>query len=360
MNPKISGISLFSGAGGLDLGFARAGVKIVFANELDHDAVLTYCSNEKYIDSSVMHAGDIRDFSDRLRDYAGAHVIFGGPPCQGFSVAGKMDPDDARSQLIWHFMDVVEKVRPRLFVMENVKALAKLSRWTNIRTGLSSRAKMLGYGSTMVVLNASHFGVPQARERFFFVGVRGCSGGAVEDVFRKELIHLEQKPPTVREALSRLPKYGNPGNEIGSTAAIRLAKNPVLRSDPYKGALLFNGRGRPINLNSISKTLPAQMGGNHTPIIDQRLLDDPSASDWVAGYLRRLKSGEVAPLDAQKEVPEHLRRLSVREAAALQGFPVDFNWKGSVGKRYRQIGNAVPCGLAYAAAVAATRTLKVL
>lgn len=355
---SVKAISLFSGAGGMDVGFSAAGVEVIYANEMDHDAAEAYQSNPKYINGAAMHVGDIANEMDAISALEDVDLVFGGPPCQGFSVAGKMDPLDERSKLIWAFMDVVERVRPRFFIMENVKALGVIARWKPVRDGLLLRAEELGYGTTQVVLHAESFGVPQARERFFFLGFRGVESNSVRETFDRQIEKRMQAAPTVREALGQLPSFGELGNEVGSTAAVHLAKHPVLRKSPYRGSLLFNGRGRPIDLDAVSKTLPAQMGGNLTPIIDQSLLDKPDGFNWVAWYHHGLLTGETTPDKEEGNVPASLRRLSVREAASLQTFPADFQFSGRQNKQYRQIGNAVPCRLAQAVAESALQTLR--
>ena len=114
MSEPLRAISLFSGAGGMDGGFENAGIKVVFANELVADAAETYRANHP---DCIMVNDDINNVIDSLGKYEGIDLVFGGPPCQGFSVAGKMDPDDDRSKLIFTFLDVVERVKPRAFVM---------------------------------------------------------------------------------------------------------------------------------------------------------------------------------------------------------------------------------------------------
>ena len=140
---KMTAISLFSGAGGLDVGFERAGFETVFANEFDHDAAEAWRANRPQ-SANVMVEGDIHDHIGELTKYKGVDVLFGGPPCQGFSVAGKMDPSDARSQLVWIFMDAVEIVHPKVFVMENVAALGTLDKWKSVRDGIVERGQALG------------------------------------------------------------------------------------------------------------------------------------------------------------------------------------------------------------------------
>jgi DNA (cytosine-5)-methyltransferase 1 len=166
MSEGPSVVSLFSGAGGLDAGFAAAGFRVRWASEIDRDAAATH---ERRFGLAV-DPRDIRRVPGRA--IPGASVVVGGPPCQGFSVAGKMDPDDPRSELVWEFARVVREKRPAAFVMENVKALALLAKWDDIRRELLRRFHEAGYEAGFRVLDASAHGVPQRRERVFFIGVR--------------------------------------------------------------------------------------------------------------------------------------------------------------------------------------------
>ena len=339
-------VSLYSGAGGLDLGFIDAGFAPTFSIDVDPSAVATYQASlkrlgDRYPQLGVHdHASLCGDIDDHVVDLASvsADVVIGGPPCQGFSVAGKMDPSDPRSRHVWRFFDGVEAVGPRGFVMENVKALAENRRWTRLLAALRERADALGYATTVLVLNASHYGVPQARERMFLVGVpRGAQ-------FEPPTPTSANDPPSLQEALSTLPPWRSPGNDMLCTARVTPAKRPVMRRSPYAG-MLFNGAGRPMRLDQPAPTLPASMGGNRTPIVDQDCLDGHDGC-WVARYHAYLSSGGK-PLRA---VPERLRRLSVQEAAAIQGFPADMEWRGTQSSIYRQIGNAVPPALGTAVA----------
>jgi DNA (cytosine-5)-methyltransferase 1 len=323
-------ISLYSGAGGLDLGFAAAGYTPIWANDIDPMAVATY---NRVFDGDHARAGDIREQDIPAR--GAADLVIGGPPCQGFSVAGKMNPDDPRSRHVWDFMDVVERVQPRAYCMENVKALAKNRRWQMLHRALIEKGEQLGYRVTPLVLNASHYGVPQARERMFLIGIR-------DDVTVDVPATTAAVPPTVRQVLALLPRYGAPGNDTICPARVTTARNPVLRRSPYAG-MLFNGQGRPLNLDAPAPTLPATMGGNRTPIIDQEQLENGTAP-WVVDYHRRLWHEGKPPL---RRVPSRLRRLTVEEAAAIQTFPLGMKWHGTLGQQFRQIGNAVPPTLAF-------------
>lgn len=334
---KITAISLFTGAGGMDIGFENAGVEILCANELNKDACKTYSTNHPGV---KLICGDLTEHIDELKEYSGVDIVFGGPPCQGFSVAGKMDPNDERSELIWRFLDVVETVRPKVFVMENVKALAALEKWESVRQKYLKRVSDMGYTCGFWVLNAAEYGVPQNRERVFFVG---ASNSFNVEEFEDALNARKCEAQTLRELLGSLPKIGTEGNPHTCTARITLAASPVLRKSPYAG-MIFNGMGRPLNLDGVSSTLPASMGGNKTPIVDEDLLRDTNAEDWVKEYHGKLWRGEITPEFGP--APQRLRRLSIVESAAIQTFPVDYKFCGSKSAIYTQIGNAVPCKLA--------------
>jgi DNA (cytosine-5)-methyltransferase 1 len=118
--------------------------------------------------------------------------------------------------------------------------------------------------------------------------------------------------------------------------------------------MLFNGQGRPLNLDAPAPTLPATMGGNRTPIVDQEQLDS-GADAWVVDYHHRLWVEKRKPL---RRVPYRLRRLTVEEAAAIQSFPIGMKWQGTTGQQFRQIGNAVPPTLAFHVASAIRAALE--
>jgi DNA (cytosine-5)-methyltransferase 1 len=342
LSKKLRGISLFTGAGGMDVGFTNAGIQVIVANELVPYACDTYAANHP---ETKLLRGDINDYMDSFVE-GDADVIFGGPPCQGFSVAGKMNPDDERSQLIWSYLDVVERVRPQVFVMENVKALGVLEKWKHIRENFLNRARSMGYCCNFFILNAAEFGVSQNRERVFFIGSLKPYNTIA---FQKVLDSYKEKPKTLRQLFATLPPAGSDGNPLTCTAKISLAAKPVMRRSPYAG-MIFNGMGRPLNLEAVSTTLPASMGGNKTPIVDSNLLADPSSFDWVSEYHAKLLKGSEEAHFAP--APEQLRRLTIVESAAIQSFPSDYKFCGTKSAVYTQIGNAVPCKLAQCVAEA--------
>ena len=345
MKPKA--ISLFTGAGGMDIGFTAAGFDVVWANEFAKHAAATFRLNHT---KTTIVEGDINEHIAEIPT-ANIHCVFGGPPCQGFSVAGKMDANDPRSQLVYSFIKVVEKTNPKCFVMENVKALAALSKFSEVRQELYRRSKELGYEADFFLLNAKEFGVPQARERVFFIGFK-------KNLKRKmtyEQIAKHKKPEIpVKTVFQKLGKAGTETNPLTCRAKITVAEKPVLRKSPYAG-MLFNGMGRPVRLEGAAHTLPASMGGNKTPIVDEGALFDGRES-WVESYHRSVFCEKETPkfMDA----PSQLRRMTVAEAALIQTFPEDYKFSGPVSSQYTQIGNAVPCKLAEAVAKSVLEVLS--
>lgn len=137
------------------------------ANEIDTTAAETHRLNHP---ETRLLVDDINNIFRELEELRGTELLFGGPPCQGFSVIGKMNPEDERSQLIWSFLDAVDRVQPKVFVMENVKALAAINKWKPVREQFIARANLFGYGCVPFILNAAEYGTPQKRERVFFCG----------------------------------------------------------------------------------------------------------------------------------------------------------------------------------------------
>jgi DNA (cytosine-5)-methyltransferase 1 len=292
-------VSLFSGAGGLDLGFIRAGHNILWANDLYHDAVETYRLN---IGNHIVEQ-DIKEIpSNQVPD---ADIVIGGFPCQGFSVANtKRHTNDARNSLYKELLRVINDKRPNFFLAENVKGILSLDKgsvFNMIINDLSS----IGYRVKYKVLNAANFGVPQRRERIFIVGVRNdldCEYEFPQETHSK--IATDNLIPwvSVTDALSCYPDPDMP-NDI-----------PNHTYSKYK--LNFNG------------------------YIGHRQLDPSQPAPTVTA--RGDNRGGVVILPH----PNGLRRMTCRELATIQSFPADFRFCGPNSSIYRQIGNAVPVELA--------------
>lgn len=360
---KLTTVSLFSGAGGLDVGFERAGFECIWANEFDRDAAEAWRLNRPD-GAKAMHEGDIVSFLDTLPELRGrVDCIIGGPPCQSWSVAGKMDLNDPRGAMVFRFIDAVRIVQPRAFLMENVKNLADSRRFEQARTDIADGFDAAGYDMRYRVHLATDYGVPQRRERVFFIGIRrdvstslGMTGEEALDEIDAAMDGERSEPTPLREVLKSCGRYGSDENPQTCTSVVTLCKKPIMRPTCYSG-MLTNGCGHPMDLDGYAPTLPASMGGNHTPYLDDDWLWGDADENWFVDYRERLIAGETDPYTETVPTPR-IRRLTLKEAAAIQTFPQDYEFSGARTKRYRQIGNAVPCNLAEAAGRAIAKVLQ--
>lgn len=331
-------VSLFSGAMGLDLGLEAAGLHTVVAQDIDAWCVETIRSN-----GYVAVAGDLRDLLENdpkanfLLEPAGmvGHPVFavvGGPPCQPFSTAGKrLGVTDHRGQLYEDFFSVVGAIRPRFFIMENVKGLGSMRSVPGddcsapVLDDILGIARRLGYRTVHGVLDAVHYGTPQFRERLVIIGSRDA-----EDVFLPVPSHF----PHHQDSSLRWKTVGQAlANMVEPGACARFSPN-ILK---YLSLIPEGG-----NWKSLPHDVQEQaMGGAYM------------SGGGKVGFFRRLNSQEPAPTLVTSPVqkatllahPQELRPLSVLEYARLQGFPDDWRVEGKLNDCYRQIGNAVPVPL---------------
>jgi DNA (cytosine-5)-methyltransferase 1 len=319
-------LDLFSGAGGLSLGLAWAGMLPVAASEMDRDALATYLeAHAKYHPKQALGVfeGDIARHSFKpLR--GSVAVVAGGPPCQPYSLGGHrrgvMDERDGLPQ----FLRVLDEVRPDAFLLENVPGLAKGVQFPRL-TSLLSELAGLGFHVQWKVLHAANYGVAQRRQRLFIVGTRTPGFE-----WPSPTHGVETGRPWVRAG-----DLLDPHTLVGQAndSKVTYARTPDLRPSPWDGHL-WNGGGRPINPDGLVPTLLASMGGNKTPWLDGK--------EIVRAYHHHLSKGGKPRTG---KVPG-ARRISVEEAALVQTFPADMPWVGKTSSRYRQIGNAVPVILA--------------
>lgn len=171
-----------------------------------------------------------------------------------------------------------------------------------------------------------------------------------------ELLYKQKsKAPTIRELFKDLGPAGTDKNPKTCNAKITYAERPVMRKIPYD-CLMFNGIGRPIDPDGYSRTITASQGGNMTLIVDEEFLHNPDANNWIQEYYEKLVSHEVTPKFG--EAPERLRRLTINETRRIQTFPEDYVFCGAKTSVYKQIGNAVPCNMAKAVAIAVSEYLN--
>jgi DNA (cytosine-5)-methyltransferase 1 len=204
--PDFTVVSTFAGCGGSSTGYVWAGGKVLLAVEWDKYAVDTYRLNHPH---TALYHGDIAKLSvDECLDRTGLHpgelnILDGSPPCQGFSVSGKRQFDDPRNQLFREFARLLEGLRPKTFLMENVPGLVK-GKMKLVFAEVLTELRAVGYKVTVRMMNMVYFGVPQARERLIFVGVRDDLG--IEPSHPKAQVH----PITVREAWEGVPEEPAP------------------------------------------------------------------------------------------------------------------------------------------------------
>lgn len=355
-SPSVSGpgprfIDLFAGCGGFTEGFVQAGARPVMAIELDPAAAATYRHNfgDHVLVEDIGHV-DAMALPD-------ADVVIGGPPCQGFSQLGTRDPSDPRNALIQEYLRVVRSVQPDAFVLENVPQFLKSGQFELLIDSVHEGGLLDGYRLSYDVLNAADYGVPQRRRRAFVVGTKvgepSLPGPTHGEGPRKPWLSLA-------DALNGIPF---------ATTSTRLPDRrlPDGTPGPFKATEIHLGRN-PTKL-SLDRYNQVPPGGNRFDL-DEDLLppcwqDRPSGSTDVMGRLEwdkpalTIRTEFFKPekgryLHPQWDPDDPTRRvnraLTHWEAARIQGFPDDFAWCGTKAEIARQIGNAVPVGLAKAVA----------
>ena len=333
-------VSIFSGAGGLDLGLVRAGFSPGLATDESRPAWSTL---RAAMPEAPVVQGDVHDLLNAgmfrvLAERGPLALVAGQPPLLSVRATGAaVDPEDDAPQLLYRFMDVVGQARPVAFVMAAMPFLTS-QRWAGVLTRLRRVSRDLGYDTFTPVIDAAEYGVAQHRDRLFFIGMpKGCKPdpAAASRLFRV----------TAGAALRSLRREIIMGKtvirDIPCPAGVRVAPNPVLRNSPYSGSLLA-GPGRMIDLRKPAPVLPSAIGGNKTPVIDIGQYESDEVP-WIEGYhdyLWRLH-GEPGKYGSEGR----MRRLSLRECLVLQGFPADYPLRGAPLAQFKMTGAAVPPAL---------------
>lgn len=320
MEDKFTIASLFSGVGGLDLGFVNAGFKLVYANDNWKGCWKTFEENHRLcIDKrSIL---DVK--SEALPDATG---IIGGPPCQSWSLAGAMrGVNDPRGKLFYEYLRILRDKRPIFFLAENVAGIVSSAHISEFNKILGEFGKA-GYNVEHKLLNAKDFGVPQERKRVFVIGYRKDLNKRFDFSALKK-----SRQASLKEAIGDLPE-SLPA--IGKNKPNSSVKAPNQEHITGGFSTIFLSRNRRRSWDKPSFTI--QAGGRHAPL-------HPSSSEMIKLGPDRwgFKGGEAGKT----------RRLSVRECARIQTFPDDFIfYYDTVDKGYTMIGNAVPVKLAEAIA----------
>ena len=293
-------VSLFSGAGGFDLGFVKAGHTIVWANDLYHDAVKTYQNN---IGCHVIEEDIHNILSKNIPD---CDIIIGGFPCQGFSVANtKRTITDERNELYKQMVRVIKDKTPKFFLAENVKGLLSLGKGLVIKMILADFSAV-GYNVKYKLVNTADYGIPQQRYRVIIVGVRNdidFDYNFPKEQFNENGTNGLKRWVSVKDVLQDMPDP----DEANNLANHEYSKYKITISN-YLGHRLIDG-------------------------------DKPSPTVTARGD----DKGGVVVLHHYN----NKRRMSCRELATIQSFPLDYLFSGSRSSVYRQIANAVPPRLAY-------------
>lgn len=338
--PKI--LDLFCGCGGLSLGFENAGFEVALAIDIWKDAVETYNRNHS---KSVAICKDIHELDNNyLRDFSQKENIvgvIGGPPCQGYSTVGTRDVNDPRNHLYLEYCRVVEAIKPKFFVIENVKGLLTLNNGM-FKDDIVDRFSKLGYNISFKVLNASNYGVPQNRQRVFFVGLKD-----------EEFDFPEEKDYKVStfEALSDLPSL----DKMEECLEIYPYKDDEVNE--YQKLMRKDSK----MIYNHNETKHTEQTKNIISMIKDggRISDLPKEYWGVRKYnkaFQRMNSNEPShTIDTGHRNYFHYRENrvpSVRECARIQSFPDKFIFIGAKTSQYKQVGNAVPPLLAYEVACA--------
>lgn len=337
-HPSFKVIDLFCGAGGLSLGFSRAGFEIALAIDHDPDAVITYAQN------IGTHVERLDIAGKAVEQSLQADVIIGGPPCQGFSSAGARKPGDARNSLVQRFAELVAHNRPSVFVFENVEGFLTAEHGKRVFE-LLTPVIQAGYRLHVRKVNAANFGVPQHRKRVIVIGRLGRDPGfpaythSAYGAPGAALAGRGLRPtPTIMEAWDGLPNAAQelPGVPQGHVSR-RLSDLDLERITALRPGQTM-------------RDLPATLQHISYPRRAYRRVMDGSPTEKRGGAptgLRRLRPDEPSKAITGSAATEFIhpfedRPLTIRECARLQTFPDSFVFSGGPSSQMQLIGNAIP------------------
>lgn len=351
MRPTV--IDLFSGVGGLSLGFEQQGFDVIIANEYDESIATAYRKNHL---STKMIVGDITslDLEATFGKYKGKiDVVIGGPPCQGFSQKGQRKTiHDTRNFLFKYYVSVVDMIKPNYFVMENVPNLLT-AEGGYFKKEITDLFRAMGYNLQMDTLNASDFGVPQNRKRAVIIGKFKDAAPA--------LPVPQDKKVTIWDAISDLSFL-----ESGEGLPEQDYRFPA--QSTYQEKL----RGENKILHNHVATKHSALALKRLSLIPQNagkevLPKEHLTKSIYSGTWTRMRKDEISvtittrfdtPSSGKFTHPFLNRAITVREAARIQSFPDDFVFVGNKGSQMKQVGNAVPPLLASAIAEVIMNDIK--
>jgi DNA (cytosine-5)-methyltransferase 1 len=352
----------------MDLGFVQAGFHIVSAIDNWKPAVETYKANAKLFGGSdiLNKSLDLADRELAIDDLPWSEVIVGGPPCQGFSFAGRQFLDDPRNKLYLNFVQIVKRKQPRMFLMENVRGMQAMA-LDEVKAAFTSA----GYRINVSIANAVDFGVAQRRERLIIVGVRNDI--TVDyDISSAKACKVKKSDKSILDAIGNLPPpvKQDPEGSLDITPIINahiykslpLSVQAFMRHVPNGGCFRDAPRDTlPERLQRIldnpAKYRSPRLFPKPDPYLPSQTIPadtNPSLGGVLAPDLRYTDQG-ASPIESEKYTkkdvytsPVPARRVTPREAARLQSFPDNFIFRGSISTQHRLVGNAVPVRLAEA------------
>ncbi len=333
MNKTFRSIELFAGAGGLALGLERAGFYHIGLVEFDKNAASTLKHNRPSWNVLCEDVCEVakRDLENEFSIKKGElELLSGGAPCQSFSYAGKkLGLEDVRGTMFYHYASFLKKLQPKMFLFENVRGLLSHDKGKTFEV-ISDIFKEQGYKIEHKILNAWDYNVAQKRERLIVIGIR-------KDLsFHFEFPKPHKKKPVLRDVLQNVPK--SEGAKYSEKKAEIFALVPA------------GGYWRDIDEKKAKEYMKTCwfMGGGRTGILRRLSLDEPSLTVLTTPQMKQ----------TDRCHPTEVRPFNIRENARIQSFPDEWEFCGSMGAKYKQIGNAVPVNLAYEIGLEIAKTLK--
>lgn len=372
--PKV--VDLFCGAGGMSCGFTKAGYEIAFANDIEPVCINTFKINHPEVDSENVLLGDLEDIKKEILNNVTTDidVVIGGPPCQGFSSANQQRIiNDPRNRLYKSFIDVVGDLKPKFFVMENVRGMLKVADQVVEDFKSLSDSKNVSYDVSYKILNSYDFSVAQSRERLIYIGVRGDLKDVISpDLIFSNLENQKRKKYVLKDALEYIrplkaetvKNQTNKYNEI--TGKLVDFNDYNVPSDSYINlinglshkSVIYNHKARYCNEINLEIYRRLDQGDDST---DEKIKDIMPYSHrnhlFKDKYFKLIEDRPSRTITAHLRMdchshihPTQVRAITPREAARIQSFPDDYIFMGPYLKTYMQVGNAVPALMAQAIA----------